>query len=247
MIHFVHVYKSGITPAYAGKSSSSCVMPIDSRDHPRLCGEKISHALLMMLDRGSPPPMRGKGKMAIQVNRENRITPAYAGKSADRSPSFQNRRDHPRLCGEKPASASGGSVKRGSPPPMRGKGPPVADMWKRSGITPAYAGKRQTSTALLPITWDHPRLCGEKDGVAAEKTLPWGSPPPMRGKVWDPIVAVYVFRITPAYAGKSLFPLFLRRCPEDHPRLCGEKTKKILKQRYFFHQPASFSFSLQYT
>ena len=33
----------------------------------------------------------------------------------------------------------------------------------------------------------------------------------------------------------------------DHPRLCGEKTKKIPKQRYFFHQPASFSFSLQYT
>ena len=25
--------------------------------------------------------MRGKGKMAVQVNRENRITPAYAGKS----------------------------------------------------------------------------------------------------------------------------------------------------------------------
>ena len=34
---------------------------------------------------------------------------------------------------------------------------------------------------------------------------------------------------------------------EDHPRLCGEKTKKIPKQRYFFHQSASFSFSLQYT
>ena len=34
---------------------------------------------------------------------------------------------------------------------------------------------------------------------------------------------------------------------QDHPRLCGEKTKKIPKQRYFFHQPASFSFSLQYT
>ena len=53
--------------------------------------------------------------------------------------------------------------------------------------------------------------------------------------------------ITPAYAGKSRsFRAFVCLF-KDHPRLCGEKTKKILKQRYFFHQPASFSFSLQYT
>ena len=69
----------------------------------------------------------------------------------------------------------------------------------------------------------------------------------MRGKVvFDEALAAYN-GITPAYAGKSLrygVPPFADR---DHPRLCGEKTKKILKQRYFFHQPASFSFSLQYT
>ena len=94
------------------------------------------------------------------------ITPAYAGKSADRSPSFQNRRDHPRLCGEK----------------------------------------------LEPY-----RRTAEKLGI------------------------------TPAYAGKSAHRNLFFRSSQDHPRLCGEKTKKILKQRYFFHQPASFSFSLQYT
>ena len=54
-------------------------------------------------------------------------------------------------------------------------------------------------------------------------------------------------RITPAYAGKSGLADTRRRNLLDHPRLCGEKTKKIPKQRYFFHQPASFSFSLQYT
>ena len=54
-------------------------------------------------------------------------------------------------------------------------------------------------------------------------------------------------RITPAYAGKSVFDVSQTDQQRDHPRLCGEKTKKIPKQRYFFHQPASFSFSLQYT
>ena len=69
----------------------------------------------------------------------------------------------------------------------------------------------------------------------------------MRGKVCIFQLFRSDSRITPAYAGKSE----VQDCDSyggvDHPRLCGEKTKKILKQRYFFHQPASFSFSLQYT
>ena len=40
-------------------------------------------------------------------------------------------------------------------------------------ITPAYAGKSLFVYNLFPEFEDHPRLCGEKDGVAAEKTLPW--------------------------------------------------------------------------
>ena len=69
----------------------------------------------------------------------------------------------------------------------------------------------------------------------------------MRGKVRIPFSSVGCFRITPAYAGKSSFAKLHSDRIQDHPRLCGEKTKKIPKQRYFFHQPASFSFSLQYT
>ena len=65
--------------------------------------------------------MRGKGKMAVQVNRETRITPAYAGKST--------RGVAPRL------------IARGSPPPMRGKGGNDCHQEASSRITPAYAGK----------------------------------------------------------------------------------------------------------
>ena len=45
----------------------------------------------------------------------------------------------------------------------------------------------------------------------------------MRGKVDAFVSVVYLFGITPAYAGKS-FSGF-RRLPEprDHPRVCGEK------------------------
>ena len=69
----------------------------------------------------------------------------------------------------------------------------------------------------------------------------------MRGKASQNPFASDSLRITPAYAGKSRKPVHCRKPVQDHPRLCGEKAKKIPKQRYFFHQPASFSFSLQYT
>ena len=69
----------------------------------------------------------------------------------------------------------------------------------------------------------------------------------MRGKGGEAPAVPFAFGITPAYAGKSGQGQGSFCRVEDHPRLCGEKTKKIPKQRYFFHQPASFSFSLQYT
>ena len=69
----------------------------------------------------------------------------------------------------------------------------------------------------------------------------------MRGKAHGCHLFPPLFRITPAYAGKSALEAYDKEYYKDHPRLCGEKTKKIPKQRYFFHQPASFSFSLQYT
>ena len=69
----------------------------------------------------------------------------------------------------------------------------------------------------------------------------------MRGKGSQYLLCIVLTGITPAYAGKSSSVFPMTRPQQDHPRLCGEKTKKILKQRYFFHQPASFSFSLQYT
>ena len=49
-----------ITPAYAGKSSSKLPNSDSARDHPRLCGEKLSDMGKKALSAGSPPPMRGK-------------------------------------------------------------------------------------------------------------------------------------------------------------------------------------------
>ena len=92
-----------------------------------------------------------------------------------------------------------------------------------SGITPAYAGKRLTQCLESWLRWDHPRLCGEKDKKIGGKKYRVGSPPPMRGKVVHSQFRVVVFRITPAYAGKSFEFVARILMNRDHPRLCGEK------------------------
>ena len=75
---------NGITPAYAGKRRGLNEFYSVSKDHPRLCGEKSLGNKNARERQGSPPPMRGKEKSLARPYSENRITPAYAGKSAYR-------------------------------------------------------------------------------------------------------------------------------------------------------------------
>ena len=70
-----------ITPAHAGKRLGfNCTLG-DDEDHPRPCGEKKKGMWSAMLERGSPPPMRGKGVSDMLKAWYARITPAHAGKS----------------------------------------------------------------------------------------------------------------------------------------------------------------------
>ena len=132
-------------------------------------------------------------------------------------------RDHPRLCGEKTSATSFLVGSMGSPPPMRGKGRSCMLLQNLLGITPAYAGKRTKKFASVTMTWDHPRLCGEKIVVGRKNGKTLGSPPPMRGKVGMAVFATLTAGITPAYAGKSSHSGISACDKQDHPRLCGEK------------------------
>ena len=82
IITLVRLRMIRITPAYAGKSCCRISFFLRIGDHPRLCGEKHSLKPLLLFNRGSPPPMRGKAITADIVLFEVGITPAYAGKSS---------------------------------------------------------------------------------------------------------------------------------------------------------------------
>ena len=87
--------------------------------------------------------MRGKACHPLLDRRDHRITPAYAGKSPRLCRSLPVQGDHPRLCGEKVVDWIDGFFDKGSPPPMRGKEQKHVNENGDTGITPAYAGKRE--------------------------------------------------------------------------------------------------------
>ena len=152
----------GITPAYAGKSLTIQKMSTASRDHPRVCGEKFCLNVIPNSIKGSPPRMRGKVTLLYALADREGITPAYAGKSLFQLDRLECAGDHPRVCGEKTAARLTGKALRGSPPRMRGKGTCRSTLGGRTGITPAYAGKRDVPFHPGRKNRDHPRVCGEK-------------------------------------------------------------------------------------
>ena len=126
--------------------------------------------------------MRGKEAVAMKPTVATGITPAYAGKRWLPVGLHKKVQDHPRVCGEKDVGIKKTIVEPGSPPRMRGKGNIGRPNITAIGITPAYAGKRRLSGGSWLYLRDHPRVCGEKQAVAADQDLNPGSPPRMRGK-----------------------------------------------------------------
>ena len=152
------------------------------KDHPRLRGEKELAKLRTSIAKGSPPLTRGKVWNIAWALEQERITPAYAGKSLHFGRREEIQEDHPRLRGEKRLSASISNGFPGSPPLTRGKGVARFTSLRREGITPAYAGKSKRQKLIYINQKDHPRLRGEKLNSIEYKTFDAGSPPLTRGK-----------------------------------------------------------------
>ena len=224
---FRQLHHGRITPAYAGKSDPEKQPGAARWDHPRVCGEKKRLQPTITAQPGSPPRMRGKGAQYLHYGLPCRITPAYAGKSPQGLRTAVHSRDHPRVCGEKARTLIVQNEPQGSPPRMRGKALTDPCIALCHGITPACAGKRRSIGRLSQPTRDHPRVCGEKCSSVRSASHRRGSPPRMRGKDLPFTCDCESTGITPACAGKSLRPDNNPSTSWDHPRVCGEKTKKI--------------------
>ena len=190
-------------------------------------GEKGESQTTALSREGSPPRGRGKDAMTMLEILLKRITPAWAGKSCFSYSLESSVWDHPRVGGEKVDEVAPLGVVQGSPPRGRGKAAGISTCWWLTRITPAWAGKRLCRIQHLPDEQDHPRVGGEKPQRHRRREKELGSPPRGRGKVRIGSTHDFTPWITPAWAGKSLFRSCVNSFTRDHPRVGGEKTKKI--------------------
>ena len=90
----------GIIPAYAGSTRPRAPAAWSLGDHPRVCGEHILLALIILSLMGSSPRMRGALLNVPHVGAERGIIPAYAGSTGSLGFHLGDYWDHPRVCGE---------------------------------------------------------------------------------------------------------------------------------------------------
>ena len=159
--------------------------------------------VLVAVEGGSPPRMRGKLNHNLLSARVRRITPAHAGKTSPAGCSSPLSTDHPRACGENCLICLVVNCCSGSPPRMRGKLKEERQQDALNRITPAHAGKTSIFELRIRYNTDHPRACGENRTKTFVRGLHLGSPPRMRGKLACLGLIGDAARITPAHAGKT--------------------------------------------
>ena len=231
-----------LTPACAGKTVLWAGALESPAAHPRVCGENFAVATGDLIERGSPPRVRGKPSRRRLQRPRPRLTPACAGKTGTRACAAPTMTAHPRVCGENWEATPIGSSAPGSPPRVRGKlgeallpivteGSPPRVRGKHTGrmstshatgLTPACAGKTRAASAVRLDRGAHPRVCGENSRRTYRRGALHGSPPRVRGKPHNRPILRGRLGLTPACAGKTTYCVCGTSTHPAHPRVCGE-------------------------
>ena len=159
----------------------------------------------------------------ITVCQGKGITPACAGRSWAGCRTNCLAGDHPRVRGEKLRRGRRRRRRGGSPPRARGEAGATNTGGAFFRITPACAGRRYFYGLQVGLSWDHPRVRGEKLHRHLSGDPSWGSPPRARGEGHAGVDTVVTYRITPACAGRSYLRKPALSSRSDHPRVRGEK------------------------
>ena len=171
----------GITPACAGTTAHLKGLKNPSWDHPRMCGDHLYSAVLMVNLAGSPPHVRGPLLNKLRKGDTLGITPACAGTTTIGLLYPQISWDHPRMCGDHSTRHNRHIARWGSPPHVRGPRNHFQLSIHRWGITPACAGTTSFHLKTKVPFGDHPRMCGDHAVDGFKEPEGWGSPPHVRG------------------------------------------------------------------
>ena len=171
---------------------------------------------------GSSPRGRGKRTRVGDQGSDDRLIPAWAGKTTHPVTRQDRGRAHPRVGGENVASKDWPLIVAGSSPRGRGKRRRFQLEGWLPGLIPAWAGKTRTRSAPGPSSRAHPRVGGENSVIVYSTPGSTGSSPRGRGKRYGNRALYRVCRLIPAWAGKTRTRNEPARCSRAHPRVGGE-------------------------
>ena len=190
--------------------------------HPRACGED-DYTEDPDTDPWETPP-RMRGRLGDSSNHVIFLgnTPAHAGKTYRTTIGRYRSWKHPRACGEDIQAMVQNPISGETPPRMRGRRWTGRLPTRMDRNTPAHAGKTFPMIPCSPISWKHPRACGEDASCTLVTEHKEETPPRMRGRLQYPSLFLTLQGNTPAHAGKT--PAGHQRTERDrkHPRACGE-------------------------
>ena len=221
----------GLIPAHAGKTLQPGHLLLDSRAHPRACGENTSTRFVNASCTGSSPRMRGKRLSRTFAFLGRGLIPAHAGKTGMDAATRRTQRAHPRACGENVQGAWTSVNTTGSSPRMRGKLPLARDFEEGRRLIPAHAGKTERRSPVPVLFRAHPRACGENTVTFGPSGSSPGSSPRMRGKPNLPTPVLAAVGLIPAHAGKTSWSAQPWLSLRAHPRACGENGTLFETQR----------------
>ena len=193
----------GSSPRMRGAPTRTSPSNRRNWDHPRGCGEHFGHGSRERHHRGSSPRMRGAPMDGDGTKVQLRIIPADAGSTMSRTSRCRQGQDHPRGCGEHSRTQPPDCASMGSSPRMRGAPVFTNIEFFRTGIIPADAGSTVGPLAHYSINADHPRGCGEHEGLIYGACPEDGSSPRMRGARVHTGDSPLDLRIIPADAGST--------------------------------------------
>ena len=216
------VARSGLIPAYAGKTCIWSLLTKPGRAHPRVCGENLEYAARRPNRAGSSPRVRGKQSRLGRLQRRWGLIPACAGKTWGWLGYVPRCGAHPRVCGENVALSCHFNQSPGSSPRVRGKLLWAVASLIFTRLIPACAGKTHYCEASEGRRGAHPRVCGENSHNMPPMCLMPGSSPRVRGKRICRCGGIGLVRLIPACAGKTSATDVRCLPPTAHPRVCGE-------------------------
>ena len=141
----------GLIPAWAGKTAIVSLISKPASAHPRVGGENRLGVATRISKQGSSPRGRGKHELRYRLTPEDRLIPAWAGKTTRRRRPLLTGWAHPRVGGENRDIMREMPADHGSSPRGRGKPNRQAGRLPAGRLIPAWAGKTSSHpTAFTP-------------------------------------------------------------------------------------------------